>query len=71
MAKNVLAVRLTLNASEFTANLNRMKRQLNNAFGKDAIRGAETIVSKLKYLGVGMAAVGVKSVKMAADFEMT
>lgn len=71
MAKNELAVRLTLNAREFTASLNRMKKQLNNTFGKDAIQGGEAIFGKLKYLGVGMAALGAKAVKMSSDFEMT
>ena len=71
MAKNTLAVRMTLNAQEFTASLNRIKRQLNNAFGKDAIQGSEALMGKLKYFGVGIAALGAKAVKMASDFEMT
>ncbi|MCC8185012.1 tape measure protein [Cloacibacillus porcorum] len=71
MAKNTLAVRMTLNAQEFTRNLNKIKRQLNNAFGKDAIQGSEALFGKLKYLGVGIAALGAKAVKMASDFEMT
>ncbi|MEG1603783.1 MAG: tape measure protein, partial [Cloacibacillus sp.] len=71
MAKNTLAVRMTLNASEFTRNLNTVKRQLNNAFGKDAIQGSEALMGKLKYFGVGIAALGAKAVKMASDFEMT
>ncbi|MDO5116184.1 MAG: tape measure protein [Synergistaceae bacterium] len=71
MAKNTLAVRMTLNAQEFTRNLNKIKRQLNNAFGKDAIQGSEALMGKLKYFGVGLAALGGKAVKMASDFEMT
>ena len=71
MAKNTLAVRMTLNAQEFTRNLNKIKRQLNNAFGKDAIQGSEALFGKLKYFGVGIVALGAKAVKMASDFEMT
>ena len=62
MAKNTLAVRMTLNAQEFTRNLNKIKRQLNNAFGKDAIQGSEALFGKLKYFGVGIVALGAKAV---------
>ena len=54
MAKNVLTVRIGLNASEFTRNLNKLKKQIDTTFGKDAVAGSTALMNKLKWLSAGI-----------------
>lgn len=48
-----------------------VKKNLDAAFGKNAVKFSENLLSKMKYVAAGLAAVSVAAVKMSADFEMT
>ena len=56
--------------SQVTAFSKSIKKNLEVALGKESMKLSAELASKLKYVALGMGALGVASVKMAADFEM-
>lgn len=66
-----IRVYIGANTGEFDRAIKRVKGDLKNAFGSDALKASEKLLSKMKYIAVGFAALGAASVKMAADVEQT
>ena len=56
--------------SQVTAFSKTIKKNLEVALGKQSMKLSSELASKLKYVAAGIGALGVASVKMAADFEM-
>ena len=56
--------------SRVTAFSKSIKKNLEVALGKDAMKLSSNLVSKLKWVALGIGTLGAASVKMAADFEM-
>lgn len=59
---------------QLTSSVEQMSRKvdknLNVAFGKNALRLSDSLLSKLKYAAAGLTVLGAASVKMAADFQV-
>ncbi|WP_279010867.1 tape measure protein [Synergistes jonesii] len=51
--------------------LDAAKRNIRSAFGTESMRLSEKVASKFKWIAAGAAALGIASVKMNADMEMT
>lgn len=56
--------------SRITAFSKSIKKNFDVALGKDAMKLSSSLASKLKYVAVGVGALGAASIKMAANFEM-
>ena len=59
---------------QLTSSVEQMSRKVNKnldvAFGKNALRLSDSLLSKMKFAAAGLGVVGAASVKMAADFQV-
>ena len=66
-----LLVTISANSQGLRKELNAVKRNIKSAFGTESIKLSEQVASKFKWIAAGAAALGIASVKMNADMEMT
>lgn len=66
-----LLVTISANSQGLRKELNAVKRNIKSAFGAESIKLSEQVASKFKWIAAGAAALGIASVKMNADMEMT
>ena len=66
-----LLVKISGDSTGLRKELNATKRQINSAFGQEAIKASQASLSHLKYLAAGFLGAGLASVKFAADMEQT
>ena len=66
-----LLVTISANSQGLRKELNAVKRNIKSAFGTESIKLSEQVASKFKGIAAGAAALGIASVKMNADMEMT
>ena len=66
-----LLVVISANSSELRKELAAVKRNIKDAFGTESMKLSEKVASKFKWIAAGAAALGIASVKMNADMEMT
>ena len=64
-----LLVKVGADTSDLRKELNATKRQINRAFGSQAMEFSQTALTALGGIGVGLAAVGAASVKSAAELQ--
>ena len=59
---------------QLTSSVEQMSRKVNKnldvAFGKNALRLSDSLLSKMKFAAAGLGVAGAASVKMAADFQV-
>lgn len=66
-----LMVKISANSSQMQKELKAVQRNIKSAFGSEAIQLSQNVLNKVKLLTVGFAALGIASVKMAANMEQT
>lgn len=66
-----LLVTISANSQNLRKELNAVKRNIRSAFGTESMKLSEQVAGKFKWIALGAAALGVASVKMNAEMEMT
>jgi len=66
-----LLVKISGDSSDLRKELNATKRQINSAFGQEAMKASQASLTHLKYLTAGFVGAGFAAVKFAADMEQT
>ncbi len=66
-----LLVTISANSKGLRSELAAVKRNIKDAFGTESMKLSEKVGSKFKWIAAAAAALGIASVKMNADMEMT
>lgn len=70
-ALSKMMVELGLDTSDFQRGISRMQRDLKRSLGNDALSASDNLVKGMAGVGVAIGAVGLASIKMAANMEQT